>query len=366
MTNHLDELWERLRQFNIVDGPRPGLLITLTPWYVKLVLAISGWVAALFLIAFTASIFNELFKSALASFAFGTALLLLAYCALRDSGEFVSHAGFALSLAGQVFVVFAAARVLNEQVAPIALFTGLLAVVLFFVMNGFLHRVYSALTACIALYLAVNFSHLDKLASDSHSVQHAILLALYAFLAAWSWLNEFRHPLRYPWTHALSWGVSLAVIGIGTFASFTGETLLGRHVLGTSSLSGWLSQALLGIVLIWTVACILKRQSVSNPKIRLACLGGAIAISFLSFTASGIVIGVLFILLAQQQQNRTLLGLGCIALGVYVVRYYYLLDQSLAYKSGVLLISGIVCLIIRQFVKRIATLSDLDTKAASR
>ena len=365
MTNHLDELWERLRQYNIVDGPRPGLLITHTPWYVKLVLAISGWVAALFLIAFTASIFNDLFKSALTSFAFGTTLLLLAYYALRDSGEFISQAGFALSLAGQVFVVFAAAKVLNEQFGPIALFTGLLALMLFFVMNGFLHRVYSALTACIALYLSVNFPHIDQVASDSHSVQHAILLALYAFVAAWSWLNEFRHPLRYHWTHALSWGVSLAVIGIGTFAAFTGEMLFGRHGLSTSSLSGWLSQALLGIVLIWTVACILKRQSVSNPKIRLACLGGAIAISLLSFSASGIVIGVLFILLAHQQQNRALLGLGSIALGVYIVRYYYLLDQSLAYKSGVLLISGIVCLIIRQLVRRIGAPENLDTKAAS-
>ena len=354
MTNQLDVLWERLRHYQIVDGPRPGILVADTPWYVKVVLAVSGWISALFLIAFILSVFTGVVKSAPASFVFGAMLLCCAFYALRDTRDFISHAGFALSLAGQVFVVYAVGKALNEQFALTAVFTAVLALGLFFVIDVYLHKVYCAFTACIALYLAVNFSHLENPANGFYGVKHAVPLAIYAFISAWSWLNEFRNPVRYETTRALAWGVSLSVIVIGSFAIFNAYP---------GFASNRLNELMLGGVFVWTVVEILKRQSVTNPRVKFVCIASAIALGALSCVAPGIVIGLLFVLLAYQQRNRVLLGLGFLALGAYLSRYYYLLEHSLAYKSGILLLTGIACLIIRTLLSKIAERADTDTTA---
>ena len=73
----------------------------------------------------------------------------------------------------------------------------------------------------------------------------------------------------------------------------------------------------------------------------------AILVAALSVGASGVAFGLTLVLLGFGLHRPALLGLGLLALVVYLVRYYYQLDVPLLEKSGWLLATGIVLLLSR-------------------
>ena len=272
MTSRLDELWARLAHYQIVRGSRPGLHLTDTPWYIKLLLAISGWIAAFFLIAFVTSVFSSLLKSVAACTLFGTALLVLAYYALRyRRQEFFEHTGIALSLAGQAFIVYAIAKTLSEQFALAALLIATLEILLFVVMRSYVHRIFCALAASLAFYLAFNFTTLEEAPTNLSGVNHAFIIAAYAFFVAWLWLNEFRYIKNYEHYHALVWGISIALVSLGTVAIFSHAPRAMSNEHDALTALNWLGEVLLSLVLVWIVARILKRKENLSPRIKFAC-----------------------------------------------------------------------------------------------
>ena len=363
MTRTLDELWEKLRQYQIVEGIRPGIEISNTPWYIKFLLAASGWIAALFLIAFVAAVFSGVLKSSAAGLAFGLVVISLAFFALkRDEQGFYQHVGLACSLAGQAFVVYAIIRLLPNSFTAGALLVSGMQCLLFTVMRNYIHRLLCAFLGFMAFYVALNFSATADLHFAQASFSHAFTIALYALLVAWLWLNEFHLAQFYPATRAAAWGATATLISVGSFNVFQSGHF--RRAAGNASMDylHWLSEALLGLVLVWVVTQILKRQSGLESRVKYICILGVFALSMISLTAPGITLGLIIILLGYQQQNRVVLGLGFLALGAYVGRYYYVLEQTLAYKSAVLLICGTSLLLLRALLLWQSRTSQARTK----
>ena len=131
MTSSLDALWEKLCDYQIVTGKRPGIRHQSSPWYVKLILAFSGWVAACFLLAFAGSLFAWVFKSTAASFIYCAILIGVAIVTLRRGhSDFTVHLGLALSVAGQAFVLWGIVNAFDDDIRSSALLILLVEIIL--------------------------------------------------------------------------------------------------------------------------------------------------------------------------------------------------------------------------------------------
>ena len=103
-----DKVWLTLSQSGLVSGARPEGLSISTPWYIKTLLAVSAWLAAVFLFAFLAVLFNGLLDSVLADTLIGSVFILIAYHVLKsEQSDFVEHLGLAFSIAGQILLIMA-------------------------------------------------------------------------------------------------------------------------------------------------------------------------------------------------------------------------------------------------------------------
>jgi len=76
-----NQLWDLLKDENLVEGELPVIKEIDSPWYVKVLLAASGWLAAVFLLGFLGFLGNiilVLFLSTTLFLVMGTVLLVIA------------------------------------------------------------------------------------------------------------------------------------------------------------------------------------------------------------------------------------------------------------------------------------------------
>ena len=106
--------------------------------------------------------------------------------------------------------------------------------------------------------------------------------------------------------------------------------------------------ALLAVAFIFTASRLLIREGVAiGSRTGIAALLAALLAMAVSYPAPGLAAALLIILLGFANGNRVLLGLGILASGAFLSRYYYQMDASLLEKSGVLGLTGIALLAIR-------------------
>src|SRR5688500_15355768 len=99
-------LWERLAAAGLVTGEMPADTSSPTPWYVRVMLCVAGFIAALFLMAFVGAGLMFVVESAIASAVAGAVLIGAAVAIFRGAprSDFASTFALALSMLGQVFV----------------------------------------------------------------------------------------------------------------------------------------------------------------------------------------------------------------------------------------------------------------------
>jgi len=228
------------------------------PWYVSLLLGASGWIAGIFLLAFV----FLLFKPDSAGVAFVIGLLLLGaawglFMADRE-GAFVSQLAVALSIAGQVAILYGLSESLfkgQRSIAGIAFSAFVLQAILVVVMPNRLHRVLSAVFGCAAWALAVRYGLWDepawgRMGNDASKAAPSLLLAVAGWTIVWLpaamalyWLIRKEAV----WM-ARGWQTILRPVSIGLIAGLAFATLL-SHPLesfpwGNSSLAerqNWLA-----------------------------------------------------------------------------------------------------------------------------
>ncbi|HJX29039.1 MAG TPA: DUF4401 domain-containing protein, partial [Thermoanaerobaculia bacterium] len=179
-------LWERLRAAALVEGDVPSSKAPQAPWFVRVMLGVAGWIGALFLLGFVGALFAELFDSAAASLMLGTAACAVAVFLFRWSrgNDFFDQFAFAVSLAGQALILAGLDEWINiesrypDEFALISLLMVGVQSILFVLIPEFLHRVWTAGTAALAVLVALVSWHLP----------YAPALLLAALL--WIWLRE--------------------------------------------------------------------------------------------------------------------------------------------------------------------------------
>lgn len=344
MGNSSRSAWGQLLEAGLIlpgSEPEPDMEPE-APWFIKVLLAFCGWFASLLLLGFVGLGFVFVMDSAAASLGTGLAIIASAYALLSTPrNEFLEHLGLAVSLAGQGLVVWGLVQ-LDDGYARIPwLLILLVEAPLAILMPNFVHRVFSAFWAAVALSL-----HLAHLGAPY--LANGLLL----FGATWLWLNEFRYPQKIRKLQALGYGLVLALVPIGGSAFFMGDIqdwFMGEEA-SQPMMRPWMGELLVAAVALYLVWRLLKQErhhrDIPRPTV-IGALAGTLLLCVAALEAQGIIVGFVITLLGFAAGNRVLLGLGLAAFLFYVSAYYYTLEMTLLAKSLTLLIVGVLLLLCR-------------------
>ena len=335
--------WNRLVAANIVTGPVPPTdaeEAMQMPWYVRALIGIAGWIAAGFLLGFIGAAL-QLFDDNALSIIGGLVLIAAAYGLLRNAKRqaFGSQFAIAMSMAGQVLVwsgLDPNLRRPHVEWLVIAAFQAALAVVL----PNFILRVWCAAAAATATAMLL-------LVSGAYFLSIGLLAAATALV----WLYEFTWPRVNSALRAIGYGLTLALIVVqGTvFAIASANGWMSykmEFVLGwVPRWLGWLLPGLVLVAVVWRLQA--RRGSDLDDKNTLVAVFAAALVTAASFKAPGIATGLTLVLLGYANANRSLVGLGLIALVSYLSAYYYFLESTLLMKSLTLAVTGLVLIAVR-------------------
>lgn len=346
MNRQIEQIWAVLVQGGVVQGAAPESGVLEPPWYVKALLAFSGWLAAIFLLGFLGFGFKFLFDNSTVALIVGGIMIAAAFVILRIStNDFVEHLALAVSLAGQALIVFAIFDMSNHKVKTALLLVAILQSLLAVVMSSFVHRVFSAFVAVFALSIFMTISGLP------YVVTGFVMLG-----ASLCWLNEFRYPQHMRKIRAIGYGLVLALVQLEGTALFGNSRLDWLFYQDQSELliQPWVGEVLIGGVTLYVVWQLLQRYGQPRfGRLSMTALLGALLLCVVSLEVQGITVGVVILLLGFAGANRVLQGLGITTLLFYISYYYLLLDVTLMEKAKYLFIVGLILLVARWLIPRI-------------
>lgn len=338
------------------------------PWFLQVFFGFSGVLASLFFIGFLSLILWEtnVFDSTLGTFVIGL-LLSVAGLGLFKNKHMRRHSfwaslAFAISAAGQLYLIFAWLDADIDQPLSVWLFL-LFQSAVTIMMTNFVYRLLSSMAALGSMVYLLNYYQLTE-----------VSLALLALITVGANLQRYT-LLRYApskWrlsafevSKALMYASALTLIIFSVYV-VAGES---RSFLVNSDeafhYNYLVAQGLLVATSLYAVYLILKRYDVKLwSKHGVIAVCATIVLGITSIYVSGLLATSLLIMIAIANSQRTLLGLSVFALVCYVFWYYYQLDTSLLVKSGSMLIIGIVLLLLRWLVIKRYFMDNLTAPVA--
>jgi Domain of unknown function (DUF4401) len=293
------------------------------PWFISLLLGASGWLAGAFVLVFVGLLFKP--NSSGEALSIGLVLIAAAwglFKADRD-GAFVAQLALALSVAGQILVLWGCRKVFgSNRFASLAWAALPLQLTLMIVMPNHMHRIMSALFACAAWAMALRFTLFGESTwSRQVAEMPSPLLAITVWLLAWlpvgtliawlvrgeaAWMARHWQPIVRPVLTGLITGLAFATVITHPFETFWD---------GSARQSGALA--------LWPLLAALASL-------------GALAAAF-------------------ALRSRALMGACLIAALLHVSHFYYALGTGLLVKSVIMLAMGAAMLVAAHIARRGAT-----------
>jgi hypothetical protein len=340
------DLWARLSADGHVEGERPEPDRPASPWYVRVMLGIAGWIGAGFLILFVGAAFAFILEDAAFAAVAGLICCAAAFGLFRafEGNDFAEQFGLAVSLAGQVLIIVGLSQSLQTDDPAFYLAVAATQAALAAAVPNFLHRLLASGGAAIATALAIQQMSL-----------HGLAAPLLCAGLAWIWLEPQLWAGKGRIWRPVGYGLVLALMLIETFR------LLGAGlglVVGSAT-APWIAQygpllgrALTAAVLVWATLVVVRREGYAPPsRIGLAAVGAAVLFGLLALQMPGLASALLILLLGFSAGSRIVVGFGMLGLLGFVAHFYYSLHATLLAKSGILAVTGL-CLLIAWFVLR--------------
>ncbi|WP_179023068.1 DUF4401 domain-containing protein [Shewanella sp. Scap07] len=344
-------LWQALSQQQLVSGEAPEGAEVNSPWFVKLLLAVAGWLAASFFLGFMALGFEFIIESDAGPYVVGIILMLLAWLLLvKSHNEFAEHLALALSFSGQVLWIFGVAQHFDTNLTW--LLAAILQLVLVGIMPNDIHRFCSAWLFAGCLMAALALFQLPFIAGG-----------LLFGLACWLLLNEFK-PLKSAgvasvfYRHqAIAYGLLISQLMQSCFMAYqySWYQLMSDTADKDFYTAPWMGNILLALVSVYVANKILSFYLELSQKLRYGVWLAMVIISVLSFEAPGINVALIVVLLGFAASNYLLMGLGIAALLSFVSAYYYFLHYTLLEKSLTLVVLGLALLAMRWLLLKYST-----------
>jgi hypothetical protein len=292
------------------------------PWYISLLLGISGWMAGLFLLFFVGEVFFSFTQNALIA---GVILLVSAWALFRVDveGAFVSQLALALSIAGQLALLYGLFESLalrrSGDIAAIAL---ILQIALVLAMPSRMHRTMSALFATIAWAVFVRSLAADDLfviySARRPPESPSLTLALSSWALAWApvGIALYFAVVSEPRWMASRWCRVIRPAAIGLAAGLAWATMFSQPLVSVSfadpTREGWLA--------LWPLLS---------------------AMAALAALAAGFAL-----------KHSALMGAAMIAALMHVSHFYYAMGTTLLIKSVVMVSIGILLLVVARVLNQ--------------
>ena len=333
----LRQVLPQLQESDVRELDAPNSKSPQSPWYVRLFVGISAWIAAILLIAFLAIariVTNEQ----------GALVIGFIFCAaavginrLNSRNDFMGQLALALSLAGQALLIGGLALVLKiSSPSQIALLVLVVESVLLALFRDRVHRFLSILFLIAALVVII----FDL---KQFELIHVLIGLLAGALVLLYWrennlLTAGMSEILYP----LSYGIIIALLG-----------LLIAPLSVTQAAPFQIRWWWLSAVLLLCVLCFLIVQIARGLNLRLwswqlvIVLLACAALVIPATRMPGIFAALILLVLGFWRNHRVMVGLAGVFLVFYIGAYYYLLEWTLLQKSLALLASGILLIALR-------------------
>lgn len=341
-----ESLWARLAADGLVEGDLPEREESASPWFVRVMLGIAGWIGALFLIGFVGAAFASVMDDAATATLVGAACCAGAFFLFRgfDGNDFAEQFGLVVSLVGQILIVVGLADHLKPGDPPLYFAVAGVEAALALAVPNFLHRILTTSGAAVALALGVSQLELHGLAAPLLSAALALV-----------WLEPKRWAADGRLWRPVGYGLVLALLLVETFRLFGLVYLLGL----AEQAPGWfmkygplLGRGLTAAVFIWA-ALVLSRREGGGSRVSSLAVGVAILVAFISLMAPGLASALLILLLGFAAGSRILAALGIVSLLGFLAHFYYSLHASLLEKAGVLAFTGLLLLASHVLLRRL-------------
>ena len=336
-------LWQQLQQANLVSGELPATRTKQQPaFFLRMLLGASGWLSAVFFTAFISAAFISALSSASTIWMIGVILCALSIGISRITrlpilaGQFV----FACSLAGQVQIMYGVFESTNDyQLIAAALLA--LEVVMFVLIGIRSQRTVAVFIACGALLWLLG--------------QQTWIYALPALSAAagWLWLNRLRWYKYANYLQPASTGLTLALWLAIVLVLVINSTELSWLNINQASWQArlWIAAVLTSLVCL-VLAWQLIQQNIQTTQLRYLALFISLGIALVNLKMLGLAPLCLLLCIGITHAHRRLIWLNLFCLAVYLLLYYYSLNNSLLYKSILLSASGAVLLALYAVLSR--------------
>jgi uncharacterized membrane protein len=312
------------------------------PWYMRVAIGFGAWVATGFLLGTFFGIAD--LEGDAARIAAGAALVVAAVLVRRTAdAEFMRQAAVASSLAGQALILAGLSEMFESGIV-VGIAGVILSVALVWAMPDRVHRFLSALIgAGSAMAFVVDL--------EQPGAADIMTLGIVA-LAGYVWrvgapersdaMDEMLEPVGYGLIVAL-----LGILLVGAAFSLRDFAQEMSARLGPATTVG------ITIAMVALVLAVLKEHDAQRGStLTIGAVAATLALGVATLSTPGIIAGASVLVLGFDRRNRVLIGLAAIFLVVFGSVYYYQMSLTLLEKSGVLVASGVLLLVVRWDLER--------------
>ena len=301
MSIEKQNIWQTLKQAKIIEGEEPKSDTIKTFWHTKILLAISGWVAALFLLLFLGLLFSSSLETPSVALVLGTMMIIGGIALLQMfKNDFYENLAFAMSFAGQALIIYTIFE--NTDGKTQWILTSLFFALITLFVPSYIHRV-------VGSFLAASTFSITLFLFGIPGIGNALVIFATAFL----WLHEFDYPKYMSAQRAVGYGLALALIYININGSiFLSYNFIIQDMFYTFNgiwMPAWIEEFLIGVIALYVAWQILKRYGHKITDLHtLSVFVATMILTAISLEVYGVITSILILLLGFSNSNRVLMG----------------------------------------------------------
>lgn len=323
-------LWQQLTEKNMVTGEMPQQVVPPTPWYIRMMLGFSGWVASVSLAAFIAFLMQDVDDFSIIT----TTGLLANACAIAifsrgSSNEFINQFALVINVCGQILIGWALADSVGifslTFYVILAIYNGLLL----WLGRNFLNRV-----LCCFFILWLVGAGLSSLGLFASTGVISAVLFVGIWLSDTKWQQQ--RDLWLPCGYGITLMLLLSSVPMLNLTGFLNSHDSELELMPFESL--WLLYSVVyGALVSLIIFKIAKyhRDFLSKKSWWLIVLSG-VAAALLQYHIIGTGAALLFLLIGFKTRRKLFLNCGLVILFGALAGYYYLLEITLINKAMIL------------------------------
>ncbi len=307
------------------------------PWYVRAMVAMSAWIAALLLQGFFYG--THLVRSS-ESMAVVGALLCATSVVLQRNGKqvlFLASLALALCFTGQVMLIAGLGSSIHS-VVTVAFLVMVLNVGFLVVYDDRTMRFLSTLAIIIASFTTILDKHIP------YGFQVMTLLLAGGSAALWTSEAKLAAGKLAPFYRPVGYGMVVGLFGYLMPSVMPGY--LTPHFY--APYGSWIAAGGMLLVLIYLeYRLLLEHALLGDRAVAATVFIGTLVLFYPARRMPGMIAAIIVLLLGFRRGNRILMGFALAFLFVFISAYYYHLGMTLMQKSIALMVAGAVLLALR-------------------